>query len=147
MCCSCRCWNSFEAPCWYFLSYLINYYMQTYMRVELMYHNGISAVAICCCLAESKYVLLDPDKLEEQKMKAFVYLVFPNSPHSALPKESLQVGGEPMECGIITSVTHGKLEVDDYLLCLNRGRAASAKLSEYLRRSLQSQLTSEPSNF
>ncbi|XP_031103007.1 exosome complex exonuclease RRP46 homolog [Ipomoea triloba] len=105
------------------------------------------AVAICCCLAESKYVLLDPDKLEEQKMKAFVYLVFPNSPHSALPKESLQVGGEPMESGIITSVTHGKLEVDDYLLCLNRGRAASAKLSEYLRRSLQSQLTSEPSNF
>nr|GLL38086.1 exosome complex exonuclease RRP46 homolog [Ipomoea trifida]GMD44229.1 exosome complex exonuclease RRP46 homolog [Ipomoea batatas] len=81
------------------------------------------------------------------KMKAFVYLVFPNSPHLALPKESLQAGGEPMECGIITSVTHGKLEVDDYLLCLNRGRAASAKLSEYLRRSLQSQLTTEPSNF
>ncbi|XP_019184768.1 PREDICTED: exosome complex exonuclease RRP46 homolog [Ipomoea nil] len=94
------------------------------------------AVAICCCLAESKYVVLDPDKLEEQKMKAFVYLVFPNSPHLALPKESLQAGGEPMECGIITSVTHGKLEVDDYLLCLNRARAASEKLSEYLRRSL-----------
>lgn len=40
--------------------------MQPCIREELMYHYGISAVAICCCLAESKYVLLDPDKLEEQ---------------------------------------------------------------------------------
>ncbi|KAA8525261.1 hypothetical protein F0562_007116 [Nyssa sinensis] len=81
------------------------------------------AVAICCCLAESGYVILDPNKLEEQKMKAFVYLVFPNSIHSVLPEGSLQVGGEPVEHGIITSVTHGVMSVDDYLHCLDRGRA------------------------
>uniref|UniRef100_A0A5B7AUM2 Exosome complex exonuclease RRP46 homolog n=1 Tax=Davidia involucrata TaxID=16924 RepID=A0A5B7AUM2_DAVIN len=103
------------------------------------------AVAICCCLAESGYVILDPNKLEEQKMKAFVYLVFPNPILSVLPEGSLQVGGEPMEHGIITSVTHGVMSVDDYLHCLERGRAASAKLSDFLRRSLQSQLPSDSS--
>lgn len=40
-------------------------------------------------------------------MKAFVYLVFPNSIVSALPEGSSKVGGEPMEHGIISSVTHG----------------------------------------
>ena len=40
-------------------------------------------------------------------MKAFAYLVFPNSVHSVLPEGSLSVQGEPMEHGIITSVTHG----------------------------------------
>ncbi|GFZ08472.1 ribosomal protein S5 domain 2-like superfamily protein [Actinidia rufa] len=69
------------------------------------------SVAICCCLAESGYVILDPNKLEEQKMKAFVYLVFPNSILSVLPEGSLRVGGEPMEHGIITSVTHGVMPV------------------------------------
>ncbi|KAG8471910.1 hypothetical protein CXB51_036456 [Gossypium anomalum] len=65
------------------------------------------AVAICCCVAKSGYVILDPTKLEEQKMKAFAYLVFPNSVHSVLPEGSLRVEGEPIENGIITSVTHG----------------------------------------
>lgn len=93
------------------------------------------AVGICCCLAESKYVLLDPDKSEEKKMKAFVYLVFPNTPNSVIHKEeSSQKESEPLECGIITSITHGTLEVEDYLRCLRRGRAASAKLSDYLRK-------------
>jgi len=96
------------------------------------------AVAICCCLTDSGYVILDPTKLEEQKMKAFVYLVFPNSILSALPEGSSQIGGEPMEHGVITSVTHGVMSVDDYLHCLQRGRAASAKLSDFLRRNLQS---------
>ncbi|THG00192.1 hypothetical protein TEA_003385 [Camellia sinensis var. sinensis] len=99
------------------------------------------AVAICCCLAESGYIILDPNKLEEQKMKAFVYLVFPNSILSVLPGASLQVGDEPMEHGLITSVTHGVMSVDDYLQCLERGRAASAKLSGFLRRSLQLQVS------
>ncbi|GMP94895.1 hypothetical protein CsSME_00044162 [Camellia sinensis var. sinensis] len=99
------------------------------------------AVAICCCLAESGYIILDPNKLEEQKMKAFVYLVFPNSILSVLPGASLQVGDEPMEHGLITSVTHGVMSVDDYLQCLERGRAASAKLSGFLRRSLQPQVS------
>lgn len=40
-------------------------------------------------------------------MKAFVYLVFPNSTLSVLPEESLKVRGEPMEHGLITSFTHG----------------------------------------
>ncbi|KAJ4708070.1 Exosome complex exonuclease RRP46-like [Melia azedarach] len=97
------------------------------------------AVAICCCLAESGYVLLDPTKLEEQKMKAFAYLVFPNSILSVLPEGSSLVQGEPMDHGIITSVTHGAMSVDDYFHCLERGRAASAKLSDFLR-SLPSQL-------
>ncbi|XP_017982057.1 PREDICTED: exosome complex exonuclease RRP46 homolog [Theobroma cacao] len=93
------------------------------------------AVAICCCVAKSGYVILDPTKLEEQKMKSFAYLVFPNSVHSVLPEGSVQ--GEPMEHGIVTSVTHGIMSVDDYFYCLERGRAASAKLSDFLRRSLQ----------
>ncbi|XP_059657987.1 exosome complex exonuclease RRP46 homolog [Cornus florida] len=103
------------------------------------------AVAICCCLAENGFVILDPDKQEEQKMKAIVYLVFPNSILCALPEGSLQVGGEPMEHGIITSVTHGVMPVDDYLHCLQRGRATCAKLSDFLRRSLQSQVPSDSS--
>ncbi|KAJ6674145.1 EXOSOME COMPLEX COMPONENT RRP46 [Salix viminalis] len=65
------------------------------------------AVAICCCLAEGGYVILDPTKLEEQKMRGFAYLVFPNSVVSVLPKGLSHVEGEPMEHGIITSVTHG----------------------------------------
>ncbi|KAH9761201.1 exosome complex exonuclease RRP46-like [Citrus sinensis] len=67
------------------------------------------AVAICCCSAESGYCILDPTKLEEQKMKAFAYLVFPNSILSVLPEGSSLVQGEPMEHGIITSVTHGAM--------------------------------------
>ncbi|TYH36002.1 hypothetical protein ES332_D13G234700v1 [Gossypium tomentosum] len=99
------------------------------------------AVAICCCVAKSGYVILDPTKLEEQKMKAFAYLVFPNSVHSVLPEGSLRVEGEPIENGIITSVTHGMMSVDDYFYCLERGRAASVKLSDFLRRNLQQQST------
>ncbi|XP_022756350.1 exosome complex exonuclease RRP46 homolog isoform X2 [Durio zibethinus] len=98
------------------------------------------AIAICC-VAKSGYVILDPTKLEEQKMKAFAYLVFPNSVHSVLPEGSLSVQGEPIEHGIITSVTHGTMSVDDYFYCLDRGRAASVKLSDFLRRSLQQHST------
>ncbi|XP_043692938.1 exosome complex exonuclease RRP46 homolog isoform X1 [Telopea speciosissima] len=104
------------------------------------------AVAICCGMAGSGSVILDPTKLEElQKMEAFTYLVFPNSVHSVLPEGSLHVDGEPVEHGIITSVTHGVISVDDYLYCLERGHAASAKISDFLRRSLQSHAPSDPS--
>lgn len=48
-------------------------------------------------------------------MKAFVYLVFPNSILSVLPEGSSQVGGEPVEHGIITSVTHGVMSGIDYM--------------------------------
>ncbi|CAI9093530.1 OLC1v1029042C1 [Oldenlandia corymbosa var. corymbosa] len=103
------------------------------------------AVAICCCLSESGRVLLDPNKLEEQSMKGFVYLVFPNSVLSALPEGSSQLGGPPVQHGIITSVTHGRMSVDDYLLCVERGRAATEKLSVFLRRSLQTQIPGDNS--
>lgn len=95
------------------------------------------AVAICCCMAESGHILLDPSKIEEQKVKACVYLVFPNSIVSALPEGSLRPGGEVMEQGIITSVTHGVMAVDDYFSCLKLGRAAAAELSDFLRNSLK----------
>ena len=40
-------------------------------------------------------------------MKAFAYLVFPNSVISIIPEGSAHMEGERMEHGIITSVTHG----------------------------------------
>lgn len=43
-----------------------------------------------------------------QNMKAFAYLVFPNA-LTTLPEGGLRVGGEPMEHGIITSVTQGAM--------------------------------------
>ncbi|CAF2085594.1 hypothetical protein YC2023_071232 [Brassica napus] len=91
------------------------------------------AVAICCCLADSGYVVLDPNKLEEKKMTAFAYLVFPNTTLSVLP----EVEGEPVEHGIITSVTHGVMSVDDYFLCIETGRAATASLSAFFRKNFQ----------
>lgn len=103
------------------------------------------AVAICCCLVEDGHVILDPTKLEEQKMKGYAYLAFPNSIRSVLPEGSSHLKGEPVEHGIITSVTHGVMSVEEYFDCLERGRAASAKLSDFLRRSLQSQLPGDSS--
>ncbi|KAM2219942.1 hypothetical protein PS1_019287 [Malus domestica] len=100
------------------------------------------AVAVCCCLAESGYIILDPSKLEEQKMKAFAYLVFPNS-LTTLPERGLLVGGEPMEHGIITSVTQGAMSVDDYLHSLERGCAATAKMSAFLQKRLQPLLSDD----
>ncbi|WZZ45349.1 hypothetical protein YC2023_041608 [Brassica napus] len=91
------------------------------------------AVAVCCCLADSGYVVLDPNKLEEKKMTAFAYLVFPNTTLSVLP----EVEGEPVEHGIITSVTHGVMSVDDYFLCVENGRAATASLSAFFRKNFQ----------
>ncbi|CAN1148950.1 Exosome complex exonuclease RRP46 homolog [Linum perenne] len=102
-----------------------------------------SQVAICCCVAEGGSVVLDPTKLEEQQMRGFAYLVFPNSGQSALPETSSLVDGEPLEHGIITSVTHGIMSVDEYLKCVDRGRAACSKLSGFVRRNLQSQLPSD----
>ncbi|GAB4837231.1 exosome non-catalytic core subunit rrp46 [Ancistrocladus abbreviatus] len=104
------------------------------------------SVAISCCVVDSGYVILDPTKHEEEKMKALVYLVFPNSALSVLPEGSSPVDGEPFEHGIITSVTNGVMSVDDYLYCLERGRAATTKMSSFLRRSLQSQLPTDLAN-
>ncbi|XP_020085452.1 exosome complex exonuclease RRP46 homolog [Ananas comosus] len=95
------------------------------------------AVAICCGLSETGSVILDPTKVEEQKMQAFMHLVFPNSPLAVLPEGSSSKHDEPFEHGIITSVTHGAMPERGYFNCLDRGRAASAAISEFLRRSLQ----------
>ncbi|KAJ0984967.1 hypothetical protein J5N97_003323 [Dioscorea zingiberensis] len=102
------------------------------------------AVAICCGLTETGSLILDPTKIEEQKLQAFAYLVFPNSPISVIPKVSSSAE-EPFEHGIITSVTHGAMPVHDYFNCLERGRAACSKISEFLRRSLQSDSSNDTS--
>nr|XP_007139880.1 hypothetical protein PHAVU_008G066200g [Phaseolus vulgaris]ESW11874.1 hypothetical protein PHAVU_008G066200g [Phaseolus vulgaris] len=67
------------------------------------------AVAICCSVTDSGCVLLDPTKDEEEKLKAFANLVFPNAIVSVLPDRSLKVGTEPMAHGIMTSVTQGAM--------------------------------------
>lgn len=103
------------------------------------------AVAVCCCMAESGHILLDPNKIEEEKVKAFIYLVFPNSTVSVLPQGSVGPGGEVKEHGIITSVTHGVMAVDDYFSCLKLGRAAAAELSDFVRSSLKLKAGNDPS--
>ncbi|XP_014497124.1 exosome complex exonuclease RRP46 homolog [Vigna radiata var. radiata] len=103
------------------------------------------AVAICCSVTDSGSILLDPTKDEEEKLKARANLVFPNAIVSVLPDRSLQVGSEPMAHGIMTSVTQGAMPVNDYLHCLERGRAASARLSEFLRKNIGLKSTSEGS--
>ncbi|KAL1834630.1 hypothetical protein ACET3Z_004281 [Daucus carota] len=103
------------------------------------------AVAICCCVAQNGYVVLDPSKLEEQTFKAFAYLVFPNSIISLPSEASPKPVSEPMEHGIITSVTRGVMPVDDYFHCLDRGRAATSKLSDFLRKNLHLQTPTDPS--
>ncbi|KAK7275587.1 hypothetical protein RIF29_16706 [Crotalaria pallida] len=103
------------------------------------------AVAICCSVADSGHIILDPTKHEEEKMKAFAYLVFPNTIVSVLPQRTLQAGDEPMAHGLITSVTQGGMSVDDYLHCLERGHATTARLSGFLRKNIQPKSTSESS--
>ncbi|KAL8522070.1 hypothetical protein ACS0TY_012286 [Phlomoides rotata] len=97
------------------------------------------AVSISCCLTESGQILLDPSKLEEEKMKAFVCLAFPCSFASVLPDGSTTTGGEPMEDGLITSLTHGVMTVDDYFRCMDQGRAASKALSKILKKKMKPQ--------
>ncbi|KAK7340238.1 hypothetical protein VNO77_20937 [Canavalia gladiata] len=103
------------------------------------------AVAMCCSVSEGGFIILDPTKHEEEKMKAFSYLVFPNEIVSVLPERSLQAGSEPVAHGIITSVTQGAMSVDEYLHCLERGHATCAKLSEFLRKNIEPKSTSEAS--
>ncbi|KAL1532514.1 exosome non-catalytic core subunit rrp46 [Salvia divinorum] len=97
------------------------------------------AVSLCCCLNESGQILLDPSKLEEQKMKAFVCLVFPSSVHSITPEESTPATTKSTEQEIITSLTHGIMAVDDYFHCVDQGRAAITLLSNILKKKMRSQ--------
>lgn len=98
------------------------------------------AVAISCGLTESGSLILDPTLVEEQKLQAFAYLVFPNAPLSVLPKTPSVGEDDPVEHGVITSVTHGAMSVRDYFNCLGGGRAACAKISEFLRKNFQSRV-------
>ncbi|KAH6757645.1 hypothetical protein C2S51_038793 [Perilla frutescens var. frutescens] len=100
------------------------------------------AVAICCCLTENGHIILDPSKLEEQKMKAFVCLVFPSSVNSVLPEGSTDASAKSTEQGIITSLTRGVMTVDDYFHSVEQGRAAVTPLSNILRKKMQSQFAS-----
>ncbi|MQL97888.1 hypothetical protein Taro_030586 [Colocasia esculenta] len=74
------------------------------------------AVAVSCGLTENGSFFLDPSRAEEQKMQAFAYMVFPNLPVSVLPDASSCKEDEPMEHGIITSVSYGAMSehlIDD----------------------------------
>ncbi|PPD72860.1 hypothetical protein GOBAR_DD30245 [Gossypium barbadense] len=123
------------------------------------------AVAICCCVAKSGCVILDPTRLEEQIIIEFPLLIyyihdtwcpFLNCVHSVLPEGSSSVQGEPIEHGIVTSVTNDIMSdgfifhqlplstknlidgimilnqmlvpEDNYFYSLERGRAASVRV-------------------
>ncbi|KAH9304751.1 hypothetical protein KI387_009155, partial [Taxus chinensis] len=93
--------------------------------------------AVCCGVRDNGEVILDPTKLEEQKVQAHVCLIFPCRPLTVAPEGPPTVDSEPLECGIISSITRGAMMVDNYLDCLARGRAASLKLSEFIRSSIE----------
>ncbi|KAG0468483.1 hypothetical protein HPP92_017811 [Vanilla planifolia] len=95
------------------------------------------AVAISCGLAPGGSIILDPTTQEEQEMEGIITLVFPNPPLSVLPKPQ-SPGEEHINLGVITSLACGMLSVADYERCLERGSAACIKISEFLRRGLQS---------
>lgn len=67
--------------------------------------NLVKLDTFCALKLQNDIMLAFGHKI--QKVKACVYLVFPNSIVSVLPEGSLRPGGEVMEQGIITSVTHG----------------------------------------
>eukprot|EP00249_Psilotum_nudum_P008669 c21434_g2_i1 orf=683-1408(-) len=93
--------------------------------------------AISCGVTKTGDILLDPTKREEQQLSAHVCFVFPCRPTLATPGTLKSIDGEPLEHAIITSLTKGAMSVDDYLNCLERGRAASYKITEFARTSLE----------
>ncbi|KAL6638651.1 hypothetical protein ACP70R_023762 [Stipagrostis hirtigluma subsp. patula] len=94
------------------------------------------AVAIGCGVMENGSVILDTNKAEEQQLRSFAHLVFPNSRKSVDTKESKQ-NDEYSERGLITSITHGVMSEDDYFSCIERGLAASSRISDFMRTTLQ----------
>ncbi|KAM0928692.1 hypothetical protein ACQ4PT_002638 [Festuca glaucescens] len=94
------------------------------------------AVAIGCGVLENGDVILDTSKAEEKQLKSFAHLVFPNSSKSVDLKESQQKDGQS-ERGLITSITHGVMSEEDYFNCIERGLAASSRISDFLRTTLQ----------
>lgn len=94
-------------------------------------------VAVSCAVNHKGVVLLDPMKKEEKELRGHVCLVFPGRSLSVASVQPPTVDNEPTERGIITSITKGAVSADDYLNCLERGRAASAKIAEFARSSLE----------
>lgn len=99
--------------------------------------SGLIA-AVSCAVDDNGAIFLDPMKKEEQAFHGHACLVFPGRPLTVTTTASLLVvDNEPIEHGIITSVTKGALTADDYFNCLDRGRAASARIAEFARSSIE----------
>ncbi|MCO5591046.1 hypothetical protein L7F22_045022 [Adiantum nelumboides] len=98
--------------------------------------SGLIA-AVSCAVDDKGIIFLDPMKKEEKEFCGHACLVFPGRPLAATVAASLTIDSEPVEHGIVTCVTKGALSADDYLNCLERGRAASAKIAEFARSSLE----------
>lgn len=81
---------------WFFESKLALYFP---LKIPSYVPNLYVYLPFISCILKSSMLLW-------QNTKAFVDLVFPNSVHSIIPKGSSEGGVEPMENGIITSVTH-----------------------------------------
>ncbi|XP_025794627.1 exosome complex exonuclease RRP46 homolog isoform X2 [Panicum hallii] len=99
------------------------------------------AVAIGCGVVENGGVILDTNTAEEQQLKSFAHLVFPSSRKVVGSKEPKQKDVE-FERGLITSISHGVMSEDDYLNCIERGVAASSRISDFMRKTLQKEAAS-----
>ncbi|CAL4920186.1 unnamed protein product [Urochloa decumbens] len=99
------------------------------------------AVAIGCGVMRNGSVILDTTTAEEQELKSFAHLVFPHSRKAVGPKEAKQKD-EEFERGLITSITHGVMSEDDYFNCIERGLAASSRISEFMRKTLGKEASS-----
>ncbi|KAL6909358.1 hypothetical protein ACP4OV_001639 [Aristida adscensionis] len=102
----------------------------------------LQVVAIGCGVMENGAVILDTNKAEEQQLQSFAHLVFPNSRKSVDTKESKQKD-EDFERGLITCVTHGVMSEDDYFNCIERGLAASARISDFMRTTMQKEASGD----
>ncbi|XP_062213926.1 exosome complex exonuclease RRP46 homolog [Phragmites australis] len=100
------------------------------------------AVSIGCGVMENGAVILDTSKAEEQQLKSFTHLVFPNSRKSVNSNESKQKD-EHFERGLITCFTHGVMSEDDYFNCLERGLAASSRISDFMRTTFQQEASED----
>ncbi|XP_002993020.2 exosome complex exonuclease RRP46 homolog [Selaginella moellendorffii] len=94
--------------------------------------NGLLA-AVTCGVTSGGEILLDPTRMEEQRIQAHVCLVFKSPVASVVPGMSQHSG----EDAIVTSITRGSMSVDSYLDCLARAKAACKMVSEFSRSSIE----------
>ncbi|KAJ1292650.1 hypothetical protein BS78_01G006200 [Paspalum vaginatum] len=100
------------------------------------------AVAIGCGVMENGAIILDTSTAEEQQLRSFAHLVFPNSRKSVDLKEAQQKD-EELERGLITCTTHGVMSEDNYFNCIERGLAASSRISDFMRKALHKQASED----